>query len=349
MLPFVLALIGTAASVLALRAFAQRLQLLDHPGGRKQHDSPTPTIGGIAMFGAVALVLLVCQAYTAAQAVVMACGAGLVVLGTLDDKFGLNFRIRLAIQGLLALVVILAAEDTVTHVGALPGSADLALGLLAVPFSIVAYVGGINSMNMIDGADGVAGKMAAITVIGSGAIFHFSGHAEMLPLVFALLGALVGFLLFNTRLLVRRAWVFMGDAGSMWLGLVLGWFMAQLTHRPSSVEPSLVFWLFGIPVIDTLAVIAGRLRRKVSPFAADRTHIHHTLQRNGLSPRRTALLLSAAQSVLVGIGVTFYLLKAGTPVVLGSFALLMAAYFYAFQRFHAAPADLAGAAGRDAG
>ncbi len=349
MLLFVLALIGTGALILALRALAHRLDLLDRPGGRKQHEMPTPTVGGLAMFGAVAAALLACQAYTGAMAIVMGCGAGLVLLGTLDDKYGLNFRLRLAIQGLLALVVILAADGEVTHIGALLGGADIGLGLAAVPFSVVAFVGGIKSMNMIDGAAGVAGKRAAITAVGAGAIFHLSGHAEMLPMVFAMLGALVGFLLFNTRLLVRRAWVFMGDAGSMWLGLALGWFMAVLTHRPSSVEPSLVFWLFGIPVIDTLAVIAGRVRRKVSPFSADRTHIHHILQHNGVSTRRTVFLLSMVQSILVGIGVMFYVVKAGTPVVLGSFALLMAAYFYAFQRLHVLPVDLAGAAGRDPG
>ncbi len=349
MLLFVLALIGTGALILALRALAHRLDLLDRPGGRKQHEMPTPTVGGLAMFGAVALALLAGHAYTENMAVVMGCGAGLVVLGTLDDRYGLHFKVRLLIQAILSLVVILAADGEVTHIGALLWGGDIGLGLLAVPFSVVAFVGGINSLNMIDGADGVAGKMAAITLAGVGVIFYLSGNVELMPMVFTLLGALVGFLLFNTRLLVRRAWVFMGDAGSMWLGLTLGWFMAQVTHRPGAAEPALVFWLFGIPVIDTLAVIAGRVRRKVSPFAPDRTHIHHILQGNGVSNRSMVLLLSLAQTLLVGIGVMFYVVKAGTPVVLGSFALLMAAYFYAFQRFHALPVDLAGAAGRDPG
>jgi UDP-GlcNAc:undecaprenyl-phosphate GlcNAc-1-phosphate transferase len=349
MLLFFLALAGTIALVLALRRLACRLDLVDHPGGRKRHEAATPTIGGVAMFGAVALALLVGHAYTTPLAIVTGCAAASVLLGTLDDKCGVHFKIRLGIQALLALVVILAADGKVAHLGALLGGSDFPLGLLAVPFSLVAYVGGINSMNMIDGADGMAGKMAIITAAGAGAIFYLSGNDGLLPLVFALLGALAGFLLFNARLLVSRAWVFMGDAGSTWLGLVLGWFMAQLTHPPSAVEPSLVLWLFGIPVIDTLAVIARRLGRNVSPFTADLSHIHHILQRRGFSPRATVLLLSIVQCLLVGIGLTFYLLKAGTPVVFGSFALLMAVYIYLMQRFEDTPVALARMVGRDHG
>jgi len=339
------AFVGTVAFVLLLRFVAHRFGVVDHPGGRKQHEYPTPTIGGIAMFGAVAIALGVWHGYSVDTTVVIGCAAVLVLLGVLDDQHDLNVRLRLLIQVSLSLVVILAADGKITHVGSLLGFGDIGLGLLAVPFSAVAFVGGINAMNMIDGADGMAGKMALVTVAGVGILFYLSGATELLPLVLALTGALVGFLLFNTRLFVRRAWVFMGDAGSMWLGLVLGWFMAKVTHAPTAVEPALVFWLFGIPVIDTLAVITRRVRRKASPFAPDRTHIHHVFQHKGHSVGRTVLLLTVAQSVLVGIGIAFYLTKAPASVVFGSFVLLMGGYFYALQHFHGSPVELVKAAG----
>jgi UDP-N-acetylmuramyl pentapeptide phosphotransferase/UDP-N-acetylglucosamine-1-phosphate transferase len=232
------------------------------------------------------------------------------------------------IQVLVALLVILNAEGTITHLGALFGAGDIHLVMLAVPFSLVAFVGGINAMNMIDGADGMAGKMAVITVLGVAIIFYLSGAVESLPLTRAMFGALIGFLFFNTRLFVRRAWVFMGDAGSMWLGLVLGWFMAQITRGAVSAEPALVFWLFGIPLIDTLTVMVRRLWHNGSPFAADRTHIHHVLEHAGLSVRRTVLVLSLAQLVLVGIGVCFFLFQAPAALVFWSFILFMAVYYY---------------------
>lgn len=328
MLVFFVALVSCSALILLLRGMAHRFGIVDHPGGRKQHTHPTPTVGGLAMFVAVMLALYWGDAYTEEITLLMGCGALLVVLGVLDDKHDLRVSLRMMIQVLLVLVVILGAEGTITHLGALFGTGDIHLGLLAVPFSLVAFVGGINAMNMIDGADGMAGKMALITTIGVALIFYLSGAVELLPLTWAMIGALIGFLLFNTRLFVRCAWVFMGDAGSMWLGLVLGWFMAQVTRGEMLAEPALVLWLFGIPLIDTLAVISRRLRRKCSPFAADCTHIHHVLEHAGLSVKRTVLILSLVQLVLVGIGVCFYLIQAPAAVVFWSFVLLLAVYSY---------------------
>jgi UDP-N-acetylmuramyl pentapeptide phosphotransferase/UDP-N-acetylglucosamine-1-phosphate transferase len=198
---------------------------------------------------------------------------------------------------------------------------------------VVAFVGGINSINMIDGADGMAGKMALITTLGVATIFYVAGAVELLPLVWAMLGTLVGFLFLNSRLFVKRAWVFMGDSGSMWLGLVLGWFMAQITQGSVSAEPALVLWLFGIPLIDTLAVMVRRLKHKRSPFKPDRTHIHHVLQHNGYSVRSSVLILSLAQLLLVGIGVAFYLVQAPALLVFWSFVLLLAAYFYWLRNY----------------
>jgi UDP-GlcNAc:undecaprenyl-phosphate GlcNAc-1-phosphate transferase len=203
--------------------------------------------------------------------------------------------------------------------------------LLAIPFSVVAYVGGINAMNMIDGADGMAGKMALITTGGVAFIFTMSGATALLPLTWAMLGALVGFLLFNTRLFVKRAWVFMGDAGSMWIGLVLGWFMAQVTRGEVSAEPALVLWLFGIPLIDTLVVMFRRVKKKNSPFHADRTHIHHVLEAAGVSVKRMVLVLSLVQLLFVSVGVVFYLTQTPAWIVFFSFVAVVSVYYHRFK------------------
>ncbi len=273
------------------------------------------------------------HAYTDKLILLLDCAGLLVVLGVLDDKHGLKVSLRLMIQVVLSLLVIVGAEGTITHLGALFGAGDIKLSLLAVPFSVIAFVGGINAMNMIDGADGLAGKMAAISIIGVAIIFYLSGATEMLPLAWAMLGALIGFLFFNMRLFVRHAWVFMGDAGSMWIGLILGWFMAQITRGHVLAEPALVLWLFGIPLIDTLVVMLRRMGRKCSPFAADRTHIHHVLEHTVLSVRRSVLLLGLVQLALVGIGVCFYLIHASAAVVFWSFVLLVAVYYYRLRHF----------------
>ncbi len=195
---------------------------------------------------------------------------------------------------------------------------------------MIAFVGGINAMNMIDGADGMAGNMAFITTTGVAVICYLSGANDILPLTLAMLGVLLGFMFFNTRIIVQRAWVFMGDSGSMWIGLVLGWFMAQVTHGKISGEPALVLWLFGIPLIDTLVVIYRRVKTKRSPFDADRTHIHHVFVQRGFSIEHTVIVLSLVQMMMVGIGVVFYVTHAPAILIFSCFALLMVAYYYSF-------------------
>ncbi|OGT01360.1 MAG: hypothetical protein A2143_08760 [Gallionellales bacterium RBG_16_57_15] len=329
---FIFSMLVCAILIVLLRSVARRMDIVDRPGGRKQHAHPTPTIGGLAMFIAILTALLTGDALHGDVAILLGCAAVLVMLGILDDKHGLSVSLRMMIQVFLVSVVIVGAGGTVTHLGAMFGS-DISLGMFAIPFSVLSFVGGINAINMIDGADGMAGKMALITTLGVATIFSFAGAVELLPLTWAMLGALVGFLLLNSRLFVNRAWVFMGDAGSMFLGLVLGWFMAQVTRGVVSAEPALVLWLFGIPLIDTLVVMSRRMKRRQSPFAADRTHIHHVLEHAGLSVRRTVLVLSLVQLVLVGIGVFFYLIHAPSFVVFWSFVLLMAAYYYRLRNY----------------
>jgi undecaprenyl-phosphate alpha-N-acetylglucosaminyl 1-phosphatetransferase len=329
---FIISMLVCAILILLLRKVAHRLDIIDRPGGRKRHEHPTPMVGGLAMFIAVLAALFIGDALHGNVTTLLECAAVLVMLGVLDDKHGLSVSLRMMIQVFLVTVVIVGAGGTITHLGALFGR-DIPLGMFAIPFSVIAFVGGINAINMIDGTDGVAGKMALITTLGVATIFYLAGAVELLPLTWAMLGALVGFLLFNSRLFVKRAWVFMGDSGSMWLGLVLGWFMAQVTEGGVSAEPALVLWLFGIPLIDTLVVMARRMKRKQSPFAGDRTHIHHVLEHAGLSVRRTVLVLSLAQLVLVGIGVCFYLIHAPAAVVFWSFALPMAAYYYRLRNY----------------
>jgi len=329
---FFVSMLVCSVLILLLRNLAHQWGIVDRPGGRKNHQHPTPTVGGLAMFAAVLVALLISDALHGNVAILLGCGAALVVLGVLDDKHELSVSLRMMIQVFLVTVVIVGAGGTVTHLGAMFGH-DIPLSMFAIPFSVVAFVGGINAINMIDGADGMAGKMALITTLGVAVIFYAAGAVELLPLTWAMLGTLVGFLFLNSRLFVKHAWVFMGDSGSMWLGLVLGWFMAQITRGSVSAEPALVLWLFGIPLIDTLVVMARRMRRKLSPFDADRTHIHHVLEHNGLSVRRTVLMLALAQFVLVMIGIIFYLYAAPAWLVFWSFVLVMGVYYYRLRNY----------------
>src|SRR5665647_979161 len=174
---FIVSMLVCAILIVLLRKVAYRLDLLDRPSGRKQHESPTPMVGGLAMFAAVLVALLVDHTIHGDVAVLLGCAAALIVLGILDDKHGLSVSLRMLFQVFLVTVVIVGAGGTITHLGALMGR-DIALGMFAVPFSVIAFVGGINAINMIDGADGMAGKMALITMSGVATIFYIAGAAD---------------------------------------------------------------------------------------------------------------------------------------------------------------------------
>lgn len=328
---FIVSLLVCAVLILLLRGVAYRFGFVDYPGGRKQHENPTPTVGGLAMFVAVLVALLVGDALHGKIAILLGCAAALVILGVLDDKHGLSVSLRLMIQVFLVTLVIVGADGTVKHLGTIFGP-DIPLGMFAIPFSVIAFIGGINAINMIDGMDGMAGKMALITTLGVAVICYVAGAVEVLPLAWGMLGSLAGFLLLNSRLFVKRAWIFMGDAGSMWLGLVLGWFMAQLTHGKVSAEPALVLWLFGIPLIDTLAVMFRRVKHRRSAFQADRAHIHYLLRHRGFSTNRNVLLLGLVQLVLVGTGVVFYIAHVPAWIIFWCFVLLLVSYFFFFHK-----------------
>src|SRR5665647_1162466 len=131
---FIVSMLVCAILIVLLRKVAYRLDLMDRPSGRKQHESPTPTVGGLAMFAAVLVALLVDHSIYDDVAVLLGCAAALMALGILDDKHGLSVSLRMLFQVFLVTVVIVGAGGTITHLGALMGR-DIALGMFAVPVS----------------------------------------------------------------------------------------------------------------------------------------------------------------------------------------------------------------------
>lgn len=331
MLPALISFFVSFLLILALRYFANHLGMLDHPDARKQHAHPIPTVGGVAMLIAVIIAVQFGFPLTQHELVLLFCISGLTVLGVMDDRHNLSIHTRLLLQVSLALIVITGANALISNVGSFAGL-TLNLGILSLPLSLLAIVGAINAFNMIDGADGMAGSMATITTLGAISIFLVEPDGIPLNIPLALLGALIAFLLFNARIFIRRAWVFMGDAGSMPIGLLMGWMLVRLTQ--SSGDPLVGLWLFGLPLLDTLSVMSRRLYRKRSPFKADRTHIHHVLERRGFSTGRAVLLASLGHALLVTIGVSLYLLQAPTSVVLGGFLLVLSAYYFVLRNQH---------------
>lgn len=307
------ALLLAGLFVWLLTPFCGPLGLVDHPAGRKTHAQPTPVIGGLAMLLAVLVMLL--MPFDGVGQASYGFGLAAVILtltGVVDDRYDISWRLRIALQIVAALVMIEVGDIRIEQVGDLFGAGSFELGALSVPFTVFATVGIINAVNMIDGEDGLAGSLvfAALLMLCAAAVY--SGNTAVAQRAAIIAGAVAGFLLFNLRLPGRsHARIFMGNAGSAFLGLTVACFTFRLTQNPAHpVGPILALWLIPIPVMDCLVLMVRRLRARRSPFAADRGHIHHLMRQAGFGSTGIVLTLtgfSFASGLVAAIALRMHL------------------------------------------
>jgi UDP-GlcNAc:undecaprenyl-phosphate GlcNAc-1-phosphate transferase len=309
-----------------LRYPAHLAGLVDRPGGRKDHGGEVPLTGGAAILGAFVIVAVW---FWGAQGVnphlVVALGS-LLLMGTLDDRFHLAAPIRLGLQVLVAIFVVGIGGITISHLGTFPGTGKIELGWLEIPFTVLCLVGLINAINMADGVDGLAGGMVAVMLSGLIVLAGMLGLWHWTLPVVGLLAAIIGFLVWNfPGFGARPAQVFLGDAGSMMLGLALGWFAIELAQVQRVHVPPIVFaWILAVPVFETVVVMIRRVLHGFSPLHPDREHLHHHLIRIGVSKRLVTTLIVAMSLVGVAIGILGWVLSVPQWLL---FALFMAAGF----------------------
>ncbi len=320
----VIAFALTCVLLWVLQPVATRLDLLDHPKGRKDHAHPTPVTGGLAMAIASIAAFWAAPNLTSSMQAFCIAAALLVGVGLYDDMRDVRWYWRILAQVVAALIIIHWGGVRVQQLGPLFGVHNTGLGFLSVPFTVFAMVGIINAVNMIDGADGLAGLLglAALAMLCAASVY--AGNMVLAGRVSVLCGALAGFLLWNLRFPWRpRAKVFMGNAGSAFLGLVIAWVSFRLTQNPGHpVNPVLALWLLPIPVMDCLVLIVRRLREKRSPFSAGRDHIHHFMQDAGYGPTRAAIVLSLFTLLFGLLAGQAMRLDIPNPVLLIAFVLL---------------------------
>ncbi|MBA2634273.1 MAG: undecaprenyl/decaprenyl-phosphate alpha-N-acetylglucosaminyl 1-phosphate transferase [Chloroflexi bacterium] len=307
-LTFAAALVVGLVVTPLVRTVAHRLQLLDHPGGRKIHQVPVPRLGGVAMaiaFGvAIGLATLASPdlGETAGlrpnRAPAILAGVSMLLLvGIIDDARGMRALVKLGFQ--IAAALVACALGLVLDRLFLPWGV-VALGPLAIPITVAWFVGVINAVNLIDGLDGLASGVV-LTVLGAfGLLAAVDGVDPTLPIIAATVGAAVGFLAYN----LHPASIIMGDTGSMFLGFVVAAIGISLTQdgvRP--VAPWVPIIALGVPLLDTAWAIVRRTARGDPFFVADRGHIHHQLLRRGLTQRDAMLTLTAVSAGLAIIAV----------------------------------------------
>ena len=331
-LPVVAATFAISSLLLwLLNPLAHRLDLLDHPaGGRKDHDAPTPVIGGLAVFIGFALAYSAVDTFIPSISAFFTASLLLVITGLYDDKHDLRWYWRILVQVVASLIIIYWGGVRVEQLGPLFGFGDTSLGMLSVPLTVFATVGLINAVNMIDGADGLAGLLSLAALLMLSAAAMYAGNIPLASRVLMLAGAVAGFVVWNIRLPWRPcARAFLGNAGSAFLGLAIAWVCFSLTQNPGHpVNPVLALWLLPIPVMDCLVLIVRRLREGRSPFAAGRDHIHHIMQDAGFGPTRSAMWLTIFSLVSGLVAGQAMRLDVPNPVLLAAFVALCAAWLW---------------------
>jgi UDP-GlcNAc:undecaprenyl-phosphate GlcNAc-1-phosphate transferase len=315
---FLLAMSITLVLIPLLIRLAVPLKILDMPEARKVHALPVPRVGGIAMVAGVLTALLLVSEPTRAMQALWVGIATLLVFGVWDDRRTLAAGPKFAGQA-LAVVIVMAwggvSLNYMTLVERMP-----VLPCVGLPITFLFLIGGTNAFNLADGLDGLAGGMATVCLCGTALLAYTVGNVSIGGAAVVMIGALVGFLRFNTH----PARVFMGDGGSQMLGFTAAVLALLLTQDPNfPLSTALPLLLLGIPIIDTLMVMTERLLAGRSPFLADRRHIHHRLLALGFEHWEAVGILYILQGGLF-VAAWFMRYDADLRVLLSFVAIAMA-------------------------
>lgn len=287
----------------------------DAPGGRKTHETRVPPVGGLVVVP-LALFLSYVAGMSFSATWPFAAGLGiLLAAGAWDDARGLAPWIKFFLQAVAAILIVTAGDTRIESLGNLFGLGPIHFGRWSYPFTIFCVVLLINAVNMIDGLDGLAGGIVFIALFWFA--FACALYGDSLPAGFIgiWMAAIAGFLVYNLRNPWRRkASVFLGDSGSMALGLLLAWLaigLSQSGYPEPMIKPIVVAWILTVPVMDAFALFVNRALKGSHPFAADRRHLHHRFVDAGMSPAKVTplILLGSFLCGLIGFGAS----RAGVP------------------------------------
>lgn len=295
-----LAIISFALAVgviVVLIKLAPSLGLLDQPDYRKHHDGAIPAVGGLALYAVLMAMYLFGAATSTYTTPLLIAATFVTLIGAFDDRAHISPRLRLIMHFIVALIIVYGADIRLDHLGAIAPNGDyVTLGPLATTVTIFGIMSVINAMNFIDGLDGLAGGLALIAAAGLWVIFAASGNTapDLLPIM---TGSIAAFLIFNARWFGRkRAALFLGDAGSTLLGVLLVWLMVDHSQGSDNViSPVTALWLLAVPLIDFLAIVIRRIAMRRNPLHSDREHLHHVLARATNNDAQTvAVILTVA-------------------------------------------------------
>lgn len=325
-------------SVILINSFkvlAPKVGLMDKPNARKVHNGDIPLIGGLSVFIAAVLSITLFLPQDNSVILFLIAGALMVFMGILDDKYDLSVRIRIVGQFLISAILVFGVGDYIYTFGDLFGQGQVELGLIGIPITFLAIVAAINAFNMVDGIDGLLGICAMVAISGLGFFFFKTDQDLNFYICAALIGSLFPFLLANFGVFPFNKKVFMGDAGSMFIGLTVVWLIVLAVKAPINgnepLSPVMALYLIALPFMDMVAVVIRRVRGKKSPVKPGRDHAHHILLRAGFSSKQTLCILAFTYGAAVFSGFFLERILSESQMFL-LFLLLFGVYVTIFER-----------------
>jgi len=327
-------LLGLLAFVLAgfltwpVRRIAISVGAMDAPSlDRKTQKEPIPYLGGVAIASSISILTFAAviksnntQATFPLAAMLLFPAIFLGVVGLVDDLRTLRPLPRLIIQTVTAIVVALFLINTDTV------AINFDSTVIDEVIMVIWIIGICNSINFFDNLDGGATGTVAVSSLGIAAIALGEGQELIAALSIVTAGSTLGFLMWNKS----PAKIYMGDAGALFLGVIVSVLTIRLNPgiTPQWSSISLLPMLLAVPILDTCVAVFSRIKRGISPFTGGKDHLSHRLMRRGLSKRGTAFTLWAMQGFFVGCALTVYTwtAQAGTAVITATGLIWLAAF-----------------------
>lgn len=286
-------------SIPRILAVARMKNLYDEPNGRTSHTTNTPTLGGIAIFASLVLSMMLFidgTEYKDLQYIV----AGLTIMffiGLKDDILLISPYKKLAGQLVASLILIVLGDIHINNLFGLFGFFELPL-YASILVSLFIFIVLINCFNLIDGVDGLASGLGILISLFLTLWLYFNGYFSCAIISISLLGSLIPFFAYNVFGKTNK--LFMGDTGSMIIGLIIAILLIKFINHSiitntfldaSKAAPAIAMSIIFIPLYDMLQVFTLRVLNGRSPFSADKNHLHHLLLRLGLTHLQTTITL----------------------------------------------------------
>ena len=281
-----------------VKSLAERVGAVDVPkDARRMHDHPIPRMGGLAIFLGFLLSTLVFVPLSQSLRGMLLGSIIIVILGIFDDIYALPALPKLIVQILAALIAVLHGNviQVISNPNILSDNPYWSLGAWSIPVSVIWIVAITNAVNLIDGLDGLAVGVAAISSLTMLVIAMLVSENVVAMTMAALAGGCIGFMPYNQN----PAKIFMGDTGSTFLGFVLATVSIQgLFKFYTIISFAVPFLMLGLPLFDTCFAIVRRLSRGQNPMSPDRSHVHHRLIDMGFNQKQAVGILYVISAIL---------------------------------------------------